>query len=1152
MTRKIRVGARFVLVAAAAFPVAIFAEDQPVAPPKEHVCRFLAQSPEIDGIVAADPAWDGVPPTQGFWNLRTGMASAKQTSFRMGYTVEALYLGIVCDEPSPEQIRADLGDGEYFLGEDRIGLYFCPDGRTLLQFAVNAIGSRYSSRTLKKWRAAVETGDDSWSVEIALPWEVIGTFPAQGDSLGFNLVRFIASQRVREESSWANLEYSTREVSTLARLQFEPIPADQQAAIIARIKLEAVKEEVLLYSRPARGLFVQSDFTENMVVFNQGPHVAPRLSPDGTRVLLNSLEGGTMGVWTADRAGDRKERLCDGGQATWSADGSRIVLVRDGRLIERDVATGEETMVGPEGAGPLANPSYAPERGMAGLDPAYRFVCTDEPGQAVFAVAAQNDLPLETLVQGEIGSGPRCSPDGSTLAFQDGAHIYLMDLATREVRQLTADPGIQACPVWAEDGQSLCYVRAHSPYAERWDICHVALADPHTLHIVEPGVHPGFDWSGTTPDSSRTANLPGANLTVRQGDNKLDLTQGLDPKALDTWSVVEKGTAPGPLGPAIVVENDWLYVHLSTDGIVLVPKAEETVTKPIALRVSDVAGHLAGSATDFDLEQLDGDVCALRATFSVDGSPLAATIRVPRTRPVVEIVTDNEAMGLHLEANWAFAIVPDRLANDLVVDAGLVSPGTTVPLPETPLVLGCLSGSDALVMVASCSGQPTFGVAADQKGRRLETLIAEGTNHLAVAVFAQDGMWQQPELVQREDTRQRSGEETDAVAREVRTRDRMRQRRGSAQHQEAGDWAGQWQRPFHAEWRMAVRGAETAYAQTWNVRDLRTIRGGRLPIAGAFDERPEAAIVYAWGGNILSNPSLLTPADVLIDLWGIAGYTTRLDVEGVRGYRIADEWVPFRELAVHSMDWHPAKANEESEAFGLLELMGSVFPVGTDGVRSFVQHMGGDALHILEGLDNRIVEYEIFLTDLPAFCQERRADDAQGFLGTVAVQSQDLLASGRGGRKTSITEATEALDGILAIIGTRDNVSLDVFKAFCKMPGNDEWSQVYDDFRSYFAAQEGRVWYNDTIRFELWYDDTFRRFAFRCHRILDERQATLTNYRASVQRMHDAAGRLTVSRPEFKKVGDEFRRKTRAILRRRYYLEGDWRGETPLTTGVLE
>ncbi len=1133
------------LVVAAAFPVAVFAEDQPAAPPKEFLCPFLVQPPEIDGVVADDTAWVGIPPTQGFRNMRTGIVSAKQTSFRMGYTVEALYLGIVCDEPNPEQIRADLGDGEHFWGEDRIGLYFCPDGRTLLQFAVNAIGSRDSSRTLKKWRAAVKVGDNSWSVEIALPWEVVGSFPAQGDSLGFNLIRFISSQRIREGSTWANLDYSTKEVETLARLTFESIPTDQQAAIAARIKREAVKEEVLLYSRPAQGLFVQADLADSMVVFNQGPHVGPRLCPDGARVLLNLVEGGTMGVWIADRAGGRKERLCDGGQATWSADGSRIVLVRDGRLIERDMATNEETILGPEDAGPLAHPSYVPESGMAGLDPAYRFVCTDEPGKAVFAVAAQNDRPLETLVRGEIGRGPRCSPDGATMAFQDGAHIYLMDLATREVRQLTADPGIQACPVWAEDGQSLCYARTYSPYAERWDICHVVLADPHTVRTVEPRVHPGFDWTGTIPDSMRTATLPGANLTVRQGDKKFDPAKGLD-----AWSIVEKGTAPGPLGPAILVENDWLFMHVSTQGITLAPKVEDAVTEPIALRVADGAGHLADSATDLELERLDGDACVLRATFSVDGSPIATTIRVSRTRPVVEISTDNGAMGLHLEANWAFAIAPDRLASDLVVDAALVSPGTTAPLPETPVVLGCLSDSDVLVMVASRSGQPAFGVTAGKKGKQLEALTAVGTKDLAVAVFAQDGMWRQPELVKRERTRRRTGEETDLMAREMRAYEGMRKRSGAADG--TANWAGQWTRPFHAEWRMAVRGAETAYARTWSINDRRTLRSKTLPIAGAFDEKPEAAVVYAWGRNILSNASLLTPADVLIDLWGIAGCTARLDVEGVRGYRIADERMPFRELVVHSMEWHPAKANEDSEAFGILELMGSVFPVGTDGVRSFVQHMGDDALGMLEGLDTRIAEYETFLTDLPPFCQERRANDVQGFLGTVAVQSQDLLASGRGGPKMPVAKAAEALDGVMAIIGTRDTVSLDLFKAFCKMPGNDDWSQVYDDFRSYFAAQEGRIWYDDTIRFELWYDDTFRRFGHRCTTILDERQATLASYRMGVQQMHDAAGRLTVSHPEFKKAGDEFRQKTRAMLRHRYYLEGDWRGETPLTTGVLK
>ena len=111
---------------------------------------------------------------------------------------------------------------------------------------------------------------------------------------------------------------------------------------------------------------------------------------------------------------------------------------------------------------------------------------------------------------------------------------------------------------------------------------------------------------------------------------------------------------------------------------------------------------------------------------------------------------------------------------------------------------------------------------------------------------------------------------------------------------------------------------------------------------------------------------------------------------------------------------------------------------------------------------------------------------------------------------------------------------------------------MFDEFESFLAAREGRLWHNDTLRFELWYDDNFRAFARACTRFLRERQRILSEYRAWVKGTRDQTAELILSDPTFKTVGDELRRKTQAVLRDRYYLEGDWRGETPLPVGAFQ
>jgi len=1059
----------------------------------EYICRLLTRGPELDGDVANDPVWQDLPADRGYKNLQTGFAPTRQTSFRMGYTSEALFVGVVCEEPYPDEIHAYLADGEDFRDEDAIHLSLSPDGDTLLTFAVNAIGSRESSRTLKRWQATVHIGEDAWSAEIAFPWEVLGGFPSEGHSWKLNIIRSIAAQGAEEYSTWADLEYHPEEVWNFGELRFEAIEPDQRREVEARIQERAIREELLVYSRPNSGIRLQSGFSEDLVVYNQGAHVAPRLSPDLNRVLFNSMEGGEMGVWVANRGSTRKKRVCDGRQAAWSPDGRKIVFQRDGRLVERVLTSGEERVVSPDGAPPLAFPSYVPEGDLPGDEPGLRFICSDEPGRHVYLVAPDSATPLETLLEGEILSAPRCSPDGKTLAFQDGAHIHLMDFATREVRQLTVEPGVQSCPVWAADGLSLCYARAPSPVAERWDICHVKVADPQSVNLIVRRVHPNFDWSGSSPKPARTTKVAGTHLRVRQ--------------AVGTVSI----------------ENDWLALRVSRKGAFLVPRLQEGVSsEPISLRVIDESGRLADEVADIDIVRNSGDDVVVRASFLAEGDRiLTSTIRVPRTRPFIEVVREDGSAGVGLQAKIAFAVVPDRFSNDLVLDSEHVAPGATAVLPETPVVLGCLADSDAMMVLAAPSDAPSFSVTNSEDGGRLTALTAApATRGVAIAVLAGGPMWQQATL-----------------------------ERGPRR----GGWRAKWKKPFHAEWRMAVRGTQAAYSRMWNVKDLGASGGEYLPVESGFTGTPEAAIVYAWGRDVMTPVTVLAPTDVLMDVWGIGDYLARLDIEGIQGYRVADEWTPFRQLTLHQRGWHPALAHEEHRGeFGVLEAMGSVFPVDTDGVRSFIKHLGRDAVNILSGLDDRIGEYERLLGELADFCDAQQDQDRQGFLEAVGAQASELVESSRRARRTDIAEIDKALRKVLAIVGTRDRLKLSVFKAFTSLPGNEEWAEVFEEFESFLAAKEGRIWYNDTVRYELWYDDGFTAFSYRCIRFQAERQRILTGYRTWIKSTRDRAAQLIIAEPEFKAVGEELRRKTRAVLRDRYYLEGDWRGETPLQTGALQ
>lgn len=93
-------------------------------------------------------------------------------------------------------------------------------------------------------------------------------------------------------------------------------------------------EEVFLIPKPLAGVYLIRGDAEERIIYRHGPHIAPRLSHDGEKILFHSRQGGKIGIWLMNLYGKEMERLCDGDQADWSSDGKRIIFRRGGRIIE--------------------------------------------------------------------------------------------------------------------------------------------------------------------------------------------------------------------------------------------------------------------------------------------------------------------------------------------------------------------------------------------------------------------------------------------------------------------------------------------------------------------------------------------------------------------------------------------------------------------------------------------------------------------------------------------------------------------------------------------------------------------------------------------------------------------------------------------------
>jgi Tol biopolymer transport system component len=190
-------------------------------------------------------------------------------------------------------------------------------------------------------------------------------------------------------------------------------------------------EEAFLFQKPFSGVYLMEGDEQEIIIHRQGTYIAPRLSPDGEKVLFHSIQGGEIAVWLTDLQGEKAERLCSGDQANWSPDGKKIIFRREGRIVEREIASGKETIITPEDLPPCGFPSYVPDGRIV-------FVLrgkTLEYGKIFVTSSGEKTLP-EPLAEGEIASAPKCSPDGRSIAYQDGAHIYLMDLNERKSAEL--------------------------------------------------------------------------------------------------------------------------------------------------------------------------------------------------------------------------------------------------------------------------------------------------------------------------------------------------------------------------------------------------------------------------------------------------------------------------------------------------------------------------------------------------------------------------------------------------------------------------------------------------------------------------------------------------------------------------------------------
>ena len=190
----------------------------------------LKSAPKIDGDVANDSVWKNVIPTSGFTQVQPnlGEPASQKTEVYMGYTADALYIGLIAYDENPENIivsnsRRDAGldDTDSF----RVVIDGLLDRQNGFVFGTNPAGQEYDGQVIKEggggssqfgsgagafnkewngsWEVTTKLTDFGWTAEFEIPFSTLRYGKGEDQQWGINFQRNIRYNN--EVSFWAPL-----------------------------------------------------------------------------------------------------------------------------------------------------------------------------------------------------------------------------------------------------------------------------------------------------------------------------------------------------------------------------------------------------------------------------------------------------------------------------------------------------------------------------------------------------------------------------------------------------------------------------------------------------------------------------------------------------------------------------------------------------------------------------------------------------------------------------------------------------------------------------------------------------------------------------------------------------------------------------------
>lgn len=234
--------------------------------------------------------------------------------------------------------------------------------------------------------------------------------------------------------------------------------------------------------------------------------LSPRISPDGSRLAYSGLTHGSGESWQImmysmdlGRTVAFPRTAGDNFSPAWASDGTKIAFsstmhsgLSEIFIADANGAGARRLSTGKGDVSPVFNPKtngqIAWVSGRTGLPQIY---VMDADGSNVQKMTDQG-----------YAVSPAWSPNGLLLAFAwvrnygpgvlGGSDIYLMDIASRQIIQLTHDGGRNDFPSWSPDGRHIVFQSNRTGNEQIWSV----LADgTHLQQLTRQGRNSQPNWS---------------------------------------------------------------------------------------------------------------------------------------------------------------------------------------------------------------------------------------------------------------------------------------------------------------------------------------------------------------------------------------------------------------------------------------------------------------------------------------------------------------------------------------------------------------------------------------------------------------------------------------------------------------------------------